>query len=529
MRRALLSVSDKTGLIDLARALNDAGIELVSSGGTARTVRDAGLPVVPVQEVTGHPEILDGRVKTLHPAVHGGLLARDDAAHLQELEEHGIAPFDLLVVNLYPFEAASARSDANAAEVIEQIDIGGPAMVRAAAKTFERVTVVVDPSDYAGLAESLPAGPDAAARRRLARKAFAHTAAYDAAIVTWLDASADDSEPLPPTMHLALERAEVLRYGENPHQAGARYRLRAGPRSATPPDAGVDAAAVDGGPRGGVWDAAVQHKGTAMSYLNLFDADAAWRAVHAFEEPAVVIVKHANPCGVAVAHDLATAYALALDADPQSAFGGVVAMNRTVDVATAEAVMAAPKADVLIARGVSDEALAVLRRKRKAMRVLTAPAPGPAGPSLRSVDGGLLVQTPDVVGRDRSGWTVPTGRTPSESEWEDAIFAWQVCAGVGSNAFVLARDRVAVGIGAGQQSRVDAARIAARKADGRARDGACASDAFYPFRDGLDAAAEAGVAVVIQPGGSVRDDEVTQAADEHGLAMILTGERHFRH
>jgi phosphoribosylaminoimidazolecarboxamide formyltransferase/IMP cyclohydrolase len=509
MKRALLSVSDKRGLVDLARGLHDAGVELVSSGGTAAALREAGLPVRTVDEVTGHPEILGGRVKTLHPRIHGGLLARDDAAHLRELDEHGIEPFDLLVVNLYPFREAAARKDASPSEVIEQIDIGGPAMIRAAAKTHERVAVVVDPEDYGALLEQLVAGgPDATARRVLARKAFAHTAAYDAAIVRWLDATAPEPEALPPTLHLALERVEVLRYGENPHQSGARYR-EIGER--------------------GFWDGVAQHKGSPLSFLNLFDAEAAWRLAHRFDRPAAVIVKHANPCGVSVAEEAATAYRRAFEADPMSAFGGVVALNRTVDAATAEALMANPKADVLIARGYEGAALEILRSKRKAMRVLEAPAPEARTLDVRSLAGGLLVQTPDAVNLDRSTWRVPTRRTPSEAEWRDLTFAWQVCAAVGSNAIVLVKDETAVGIGAGQQSRVDAARIAGGKADGRAQGGACASDAFYPFRDGLDAAAAAGVAAVIQPGGSVRDDEVIAAADEHGIAMVLTGERHFRH
>ena len=509
MKRALVSVSDKRGLVDLGRGLADAGILIVSSGGTARALREAGVPVEAVDEVTGHPEILGGRVKTLHPRIHGGLLARDDEDHLRELAEHGIEPFDLLVVNLYPFREAAARADASEADVIEQIDIGGPAMLRAAAKTHERVAVVVDPGDYGALLDSLSSGgPDRAARRRLARKAFAHTAAYDAAIVRWMDATAPEPESLPPTLHLALERAEVLRYGENPHQQGARYR-----------EIGVH----------GMWDEAIQHKGSPLSFLNLFDAEAAWRLAHRFEGPAAVIVKHANPCGVALGATIEEAYRRAFDGDPVSAFGGVVALNRVVDAATATRIMANAKADVLIARGFDEDALAILQAKRKAMRVLEAPGPLPRGLDARSLDAGMLVQTPDVVSLDRSGWTVPTQRSPSEAEWRDLSFAWQVCAAVGSNAIVLAKDETAVGIGAGQQSRVDAARIAGRKADGRARGGACASDAFYPFRDGLDAAAEAGATAVIQPGGSVRDPEVIAAADEHGIAMVLTGERHFRH
>ena len=505
-------MSDKRGLVPLAEGLVAAGVELVSSGGTARTLREAGIPVHGVDEVTGHPEILGGRVKTLHPRIHGGLLARDDEEQLRELADHGIEPFDLLVVNLYPFRETVAQEGVTPGEVVEQIDIGGPAMIRAAAKTHERVAVVVDPSDYdALLAEVQAGGPNAATRRRWARKAFAHTAAYDTAIVRWFDTLDDLSEApaaLPETLHLALERAEVLRYGENPHQAGARYR-EVGTR--------------------GMWDDVVQHKGSPLSFLNLFDAEAAWRLAHQLGEGTVVIVKHANPCGVARADSLAEGYARAFDADPTSAFGGVVALHGVVDVATAERILANAKADVLIARGYQDEALALLQSKRKAMRVLEAPAPLERGLDVRTLDAGLLVQTSDVVTLDRSTWSVATERAPSEAEWRDMTFAWQVCAAVGSNAIVLAKDEVAVGIGAGQQSRVDAGNIAARKADGRAAGGACASDAFYPFRDGLDAAAAAGATAVIQPGGSVRDDEVIAAANEHGITMVLTGERHFRH
>jgi phosphoribosylaminoimidazolecarboxamide formyltransferase / IMP cyclohydrolase len=512
MPRALLSVSDKNGLIDFARALTELGYELVATGGTHRALAEAGLPVRAVAELTGAPEILGGRVKTLHPAIHGALLALPTAAHDAELAQHGIGRIDLVAVNLYPFRETVARPGVTDAEAMEQLDIGGPTMIRAAAKNHERVLVVVDPADYAGLVEDLRAGPVPSVRRRaLARAAFAHTAAYDAAIVAYLDGD----EALPPTRHLTLERAEVLRYGENPHQFGARYR-----------EAG----------RRGWWDGMVQHGGLALSYLNLFDADAAWRLAHAFPgRPTAVVVKHANPCGVAVVDGanggaaLALAYERAFEADPKSAFGGVVALNGVVDLALAESLVANPKADVLIAAGYEDAARELLVRKRKSMRVLAAPAPGPDAYGLRRIDGGFLVQTPDPVERDRAAWRVVTRRAPTEAEWRDLEMAWVVAAAVSSNAIVLVEGGRAVGIGAGQQSRVDAADLAAAKAAGRARGGACASDAFYPFRDGLDAAAAAGVAAVIQPGGSVRDDEVVAAADEHGLAMVFTGQRHFRH
>ena len=506
MPRALLSVSDKTGLTEFGHALHELGFELVATGGTKRALADAGLPVTAVAAVTGAPEILDGRVKTLHPAIHGALLALPTAAHDEELQRHGIERIDLVAVNLYPFRETVARPGVTDDEAMEQLDIGGPTMIRAAAKNHARVLVVVDPADYHAVLEDLRAGEVALARRRaLARAAFAHTAAYDAAIVGYLDG--DDA--LPATLHVTLERAETLRYGENPHQTGARYR-----------EAG----------RSGWWDGVVQHGGVALSYLNLFDADAAWRLAHAFgERPTGVVVKHANPCGVAVADDLATAYERAFDADPKSAFGGVVALNGVVDLALAEDLVANPKADVLIAAGYQEEARALLLRKRKAMRVLEARSPGPDAYGLRRIDGGFLMQTPDAVERERDGWRVVTRRQPSEREWRDLEMAWHVVAAVSSNAIVLVEGERAVGIGAGQQSRVDAAELAAAKAAGRARGGACASDAFFPFRDGLDVAAGAGATAVIQPGGSVRDEEVTAAADEHGMAMVCTGRRHFRH
>jgi phosphoribosylaminoimidazolecarboxamide formyltransferase/IMP cyclohydrolase len=510
--RALLSVSDKTGLVDLAMGLLRAGFSLVSTGGTWRALTDAGLEVSQVSDVTGFPEILDGRVKTLHPGIHGGILARPTPDHREQLARHGIEAIDVVVVNLYPFRETASRADASFGEVVEQIDIGGPAMLRAAAKNFERVWVVTDPSDYPRLLAALEGGADASLRRELARKAFAHTAAYDSAITAYLERQEVASEPadrsLPERLSLELERAEVLRYGENPHLRGARYR-----------ESGSS----------GWWDELAQHKGSPLSYLNVFDTEAAWRLAFEFSEPTCVIVKHANPCGVAVASQIEDAYDRAFAADPKSAFGGVVALNRTVSPALADRIMANAKADVLIAPGYDARALAALGSKRKAMRVLEAPGPGERGLELRRVSGGFLAQEPDQVEIDRSKWRVVTRRFPSEGEWRDLELAWTVCARTSSNAIVLAKDGVAVGIGAGQQSRVDAAELAARKAAGRATGGACASDAFYPFRDGLDAAAGAGVAAVIQPGGSVRDDEVIAAADEHGLAMVLTGRRHFRH
>ena len=503
-KRALLSVHDKTGIADLARGLVEAGWELVSSGGTASVLADEGVPVVEVGEVTGAPEILEGRVKTLHPAIHGGILAdRSNPGHLADLEARGIVPIDLVVGNLYPF-----TSDPG----IELIDIGGPTMVRAAAKNYAYVGVVVDPADYRPVLDELRAvgSLSDATRRRLARSAFAHTAAYDAAIVAWFDedpSSDHANDLLKPSLHLALDRVHDLRYGENPHQAGARYR------------------AVGSS---GWWDTAVVHGGKAMSYLNLFDTEAAWRLVHRLgDEPCAVVVKHANPCGAAVGSDIADAYLSAHRCDPMSAFGGVVAVNRPVTPAMAEA-LSEVFTEVVVAPAYEPDALALLG-ERKNLRVLEAGPPGWPELDVRGIDGGLLVQTADDLVAEPSVWRVVTEREPTGAEWDDLEFAWRVVARVSSNAIVLVKNRCAVGIGAGQQNRRDAGRIAAEKAAGRAIGGACASDAFFPFRDGLDAAADAGVTAVVQPGGSLRDDEVVAAADAHGMAMVFTDERHFRH
>jgi len=497
--RALLSVYDKTGVVDLAKGLVDLGWELVSSGGTATAIAEAGLPVVEVAAITDAPEMLGGRVKTLHPKIHGGILAdRSNPDHVADLEAREITPIDLVVANLYPF-----TSDPG----IELIDIGGPTMVRAAAKNHAHVGIVVDPSAYGDVLEELreQGSLSAATRRRLARSAFAHTATYDAAIVSWFDE--EDGEVLPPSLHVAAERAQDLRYGENPHQVGARYRL-AGQRS--------------------WWDDATQHGGKELSYLNLYDAEAAWRLVHELGDgPAAVVIKHANPCGAAVADDLTTAYTRAHECDPVSAFGGIVAVNGPLPVALAEA-LAPVFTEVVIAPAYEDGALEVLTAKKN-LRVLEAPAPGALGLQLRTIDGGFLVQTPDPVGVDRSTWTVATERAPTDDEWRDLELAWRLVARVGSNAIVLVKDGQAVGIGAGQQNRRDAGAIAAEKAAGRAKGGAYASDAFFPFPDGLDGAVEAGATLVIQPGGSIRDDEVIAAANEHGLTMVLTAERHFKH
>ncbi len=501
MKRALLSVWDKTGLDEFARGLVGLGFELVSSGNTAAALEEAGIPVTTVEDVTGAPEMLGGRVKTLHPRIHGGILAdRGQPEQLADLETHGIAPFDLVVSNLYPFVE---RPD------IETIDIGGPAMVRAAAKNHAWVGVVTDPAQYPGVLEELRAhGGELgdATRRRLALEAFAHTAAYDAAIVGWLEGD----EVLPRHLVLPLERTgDELRYGENPHQQAARYRV-VGEHS--------------------WWDDLVQHGGLALSYLNLYDTEAAWQLAHDLGPgPACAIIKHANPCGVAVADDGATAYQRALECDELSAFGGIVALNRPVDSATAERMVAGPQADVVIAPAWPDGSVDALAKKRRNTRLLEARAPTGDRLDFRTLTGGFLVQEAPHFAKGRTDWRVVTKRTPTDAEWRDAEMAWRVCGHVKSNSVVLVKDLQAVGIGAGQQSRVGAGELAAKKAEGRAKDGASATDGFYPFADGIEAAAAAGVAVVVQPGGAMRDDELIARADELGLAMVFTGERHFLH
>ncbi|HVM05916.1 MAG TPA: bifunctional phosphoribosylaminoimidazolecarboxamide formyltransferase/IMP cyclohydrolase [Acidimicrobiales bacterium] len=501
--RALVSVYDKTGLEAFAAGLAGLGVELVSSGGTSAVLADADIPHLEVGDVTGFPEMLGGRVKTLHPRIHAGILAdRSQPDHLAALEEFGIVPVDLVVCNLYPFRSQPS---------VEMIDIGGPTMVRAAAKNHDHVGVVVDPGDYGDVLAELRRDGRLSdeTRRRLARAAFAHTAAYDAAIVAWLDEGGED-ELLPPTLHLALERTEErLRYGENPHQRAARYR-----------ELGTTS----------WWDGVEQLAGLALSYLNIYDTEAAWRLVHDLGAgPACAIIKHANPCGVAVADDLGAAFRNALAGDERSAFGGIVALNGPLTEEVADLIAAGPQADVIVAPAYEPAAVDRLIARRKATRLLRAAPPEPERRHFRQVGGGFLVQEPHSFESGRHQWRVVTGAQPTEGQWRDAELAWRIGGHVKSNSIVLVNDGMAVGIGAGQQSRVDAAELAARKAGGRARGGACASDAFYPFRDGVDAAVEAGAAVVIQPGGSLRDDEVIAAADEHGVAMVLTGERHFLH
>lgn len=502
--RALLSVYDKSGIVELARELRSMGWDLVSSGGTATTLREAGLAVTDTAELTGFPAILGHRVVTLHPKVHGGILAdRRDPDHQADMSQYGIDPIDLVVVNLYPF-----RSNPS----IELIDVGGPTMVRAAAKNHKDVGILTDPVDYGIVIDELKQGGvlSAGTKRSLARKAFAHTAAYDAAIVAWLDEGS--GETLPPTLHLALERAQDLRYGENPHQTGARYRT-------------IGATSW--------WDDVEQHGGLALSYLNLFDADAAWGLVNELRSttgrPSVAIIKHANPCGAAVAGSLADAYQRAFECDERSAFGGIVALSDEVDAATVDKMVAAAQADVVIAPGYADGVIDALAAKRKNTRLLTAAPPVPDALQYRQLAGGWLVQDNHSFATTRADWRVVTARQPTDAEWADAELAWRLCGWVKSNSIVLVKDGTAWGIGAGQQNRVEAGQIAAAKAAGRATGGACASDAFYPFPDGIEAAAEAGVAVIIQPGGSVNDEKNIAKANELGVAMVVTGERHFLH
>jgi phosphoribosylaminoimidazolecarboxamide formyltransferase/IMP cyclohydrolase len=523
IRRALISVSDKTGLVAFARALAERGVEILSTGGTAKALRDAGIAVKDIADHTGFPEMMDGRLKTLHPKVHGGLLAiRGNAEHDKAATAHGIAPIDLLVVNLYPFEAAAAKG-AGFAECIENIDIGGPAMIRAAAKNHASVTVVVDPADYADVLTDMDAHGGATGlglRKSLAAKAYARTAAYDAAIGGWLANELGERAPLWRAFGGRLTQA--LRYGENPHQWAAFY--------------------VSGDARPGVATAA-QHQGKELSYNNISDTDAAFELVAEFDprvSAAVAIIKHANPCGVAIGATLAEAYARALRCDPVSAFGGIIALNGSIDAATAREITAI-FTEVVIAPDATDEAKAIFAGKKNLRLLTTGDLPDPRAPGLtfRSVSGGLLVQSRDNATVDDMELKVVTRRKPTPQELADLKFAFKVAKHVKSNAIVYARDGATVGIGAGQMSRVDSARIAAWKSQEAAKSAGesepltkgsvVASDAFFPFADGLLAAAEAGATAVIQPGGSMRDDEVIAAADAKGLAMVFTGVRHFRH
>ena len=517
IRRALLSVSDKSGLLELARQLAARGVELLSTGGTARALIDAGIKAREVADFTGFPEIMDGRVKTLHPKIHGGLLGRrgtDDAVMARE----GILPIDLLVVNLYPFAATVARPDVSYDEAIENIDIGGPAMLRGAAKNHADVTVVVDPADYQGLLAELDAGSGATRfefRARLAAKAFAHTATYDALVADYLSrAHPIPADPFPVNLGLGLTRIAALRYGENPHQRAAFYRA-----AGAPPDSIAGARFA---------------QGKELSFNNIADADTALECVRPFEGAACVIVKHANPCGVAVADSAAAAYQRAYQTDPTSAFGGIIAFNRPLDGATAQQILAQQFVEVIVTPELLPEAAAQLAAKPNVRVLVTGPLtlhPAPAR-ELRSVGGGVLAQERDDGWIDADGLHCVTKRQPSAQERRDLLFAWRVCKFVKSNAIVFAREEATVGIGAGQMSRVYSSRIGAIKAEDAGltvRGAVMASDAFFPFRDGVDVAAHQGVTAVIQPGGSMRDSEVIAAANEAGLAMVFTGMRHFRH
>jgi phosphoribosylaminoimidazolecarboxamide formyltransferase/IMP cyclohydrolase len=523
MPTALLSVSDKTGIVEFARALHAAGVRLLSTGGTARLLAESQLPVTEVADVTGFPEMLDGRIKTLHPRIHGGLLARRDLPeHMAALQQHEIGTIDLLVVNLYPFAQATARADCTLDNAIENIDIGGPAMLRAGAKNWQHVAVVIDPADYDQVLQELrDGGVRQETRFMLARKVFAHTAAYDGMIanyLTALDAGAESAPAAvprrleyPDVLTLQLYRTQDLRYGENPHQSAAFYR--------------------DADPAPGTLSHWTQLQGKELSYNNIADADAAWECVKAFDAPACVIIKHANPCGVAVGESAAEAYTKAFKTDPTSAFGGIIAFNRPFDEEAARAVVK-QFVEVLIAPAITAEARAVFAAKQN-VRLLEVPLAQHTNVlDFKRVGGGFLLQATDAQNIAAGGLQVVTQRQPTPQQMQDLLFAWKVAKFVKSNAIVFCADGMTLGVGAGQMSRIDSARIAAIKAGnaGLSLEGAAvASDAFFPFRDGLDAVCDAGATAIIQPGGSLRDPEVIAAADERGVAMVTTGMRHFRH
>ncbi len=516
VKRALISVSDKSGIVEFASALRDAGVELLSTGGTYQLLQENGLQVTEVSEHTGFPEMMDGRVKTLHPKIHGGILARrgqDDAV----MAEHGIDAIDMVVVNLYPFEATVAKPDCSLEDAIENIDIGGPTMVRAAAKNHRFVTIVVNADDYAAITTEMQANSGATSmqtRFDLAIKAYEHTAAYDGAIANHFGRLVSPgSENFPRTFNTQFFKTQEMRYGENPHQRAAFYK------EANPSEAGIATAS--------------QLQGKELSYNNVADTDAALECVKNFEQPACVIVKHANPCGVAVAENISQAYDLAFATDPESAFGGIIAFNRELDGDTAAAICERQFVEVIIAPAVSAEAAAVVAAKKN-VRLLSCGQWTTSGPALdyKRVNGGLLVQDRDLGMIGKDDLTVVSKLQPTEQQWVDLLFAWKVAKYVKSNAIVYANQGQTVGVGAGQMSRINSARIAAIKAEHaglQVRGSVMASDAFFPFRDGMDSAGESGIAAVIQPGGSIRDEEVIAAADEHNMAMVFTGMRHFRH
>jgi phosphoribosylaminoimidazolecarboxamide formyltransferase/IMP cyclohydrolase len=507
--RALLGVADRTGLVEFARGLRDCGVELVATDGTRRALTDAGIEAIAVSEVTGLPEMLDGRVKTLHPAIHAGILARRDIpGHMAQLADHGFSAIDIVAVSLYPF-VETVASGADRPATIEKIDIGGPTMIRAAAKNSGAVAVLVHPEQYpAVLGELRESGAiSQPTRDRLAARAFAHTAAYDTAVAAYLAGELEGEQPVPVEYTTGGRLVAALRYGENPHQSGALYAVP--------------------GPPGGLAQAR-QVQGPGLSFTNWLDCDAARRLVCDFEEPAAAIIKHTNPCGFAVADDIATAYRRAYECDSQSAFGGIVALNRPLDDATA-AELAKTFLEAVVVPAIDDDAAARLGAKQR-LRVLVVGRPSCAAQlDVRSVDGGLLVQTVDRVSTDRAAMSAVTARVPTDQQWDDLLVAWRVCRHVKSNAIVVVRDGMAVGVGAGQMSRVEAAELAVHRAGDRVSGAVAASDAFFPFPDGLETLGSAGIAAVIQPGGSKNDPEVTAAADRLDMAMVHTGERHFRH
>jgi phosphoribosylaminoimidazolecarboxamide formyltransferase/IMP cyclohydrolase len=516
MKKALVSVSDKTGVAEFARALAALGYEILSTGGTAAALREAEIPVTDVSQITGFPEIMDGRVKTLHPAIHGALLARRDVpAHMETLKTHGIAPVDIVCVNLYPFEKTIARPDATLEEAVENIDIGGPSMLRSAAKNFDAVTVVVDPADYKIvldelLAGSTPGATQAATRKRLATKAFAHTAAYDAAITRYLS-----GEVFPDSIRLPFEKIHDLRYGENPHQRAAFYR--------------------ESGAQPGSLAGATQLHGIALSFVNIFDLDGAWNLVNEFDEPAACIVKHANPCGAAIGSNLAQAFIAARDADPVSRFGGIIACNEKVDAKTAEEIIVKGSLyHAIIAPSYDDEALELLKNRSgwgSDLRILATGARLRADGDVldyKRVSGGLLVQDADGQGSTPDLQTV-TERAPSEDEKRDLLFAWKCVKHVKSNAITVAKNGVLIGVGAGQMNRVQSVELALKQAGENSRGAVLASDAFFPFDDGPAAAAAAGITAIIQPGGSNRDADSIALCNKENVAMLFTGARHFRH
>lgn len=522
IKRALISLSDKTGVVPFAEALSKMGVEILSTGGTAKLLADAGVPVIEVADYTGFPEMLDGRVKTLHPKIHGGILGRRDLdEHVAKMREHGIDNIDLVCVNLYPFAATIAKAGCTLEDAIENIDIGGPTMVRSAAKNWKHVAIVTDNSDFNNIINELQNSGSLSDKTRfnLSRKAFSHTAQYDGMISNYLTSVSDEKlsgEPqiseFPQQFNQSWLKVQDMRYGENPHQQAAFYR--------------------DIYPAAGSLSAYTQLQGKELSYNNIADADAAWEAVKSFEQPACVIVKHANPCGVAVAENTLNAYRLAYATDTTSAFGGIIAFNREVDGATAQQITDNQFMEVIMSPHFSAEALAILAEKKN-VRVLQIPLQAGANRfELKRVGGGLLVQTPDIHRISREDLRVVSQRQPTEQEWQDLLFVWNVAKFVKSNAIVFGKGGQTYGIGAGQMSRVDSTRIAARKAQDAGLDltGACAaSDAFFPFRDGVDVIAEQGIKAIIHPAGSMRDEEVFAAADEHGIAMVVTGVRHFRH